>query len=146
MGGDYDAILLEHAALIRLGMQAQITEVIPLEVMLPAPGQGALAVQCRADDEETLRLLLAIHDPGIAAAVEAERALLSHLGVDGSLPVAAYAEKDAGVLILTGAVFSPDGKQSIRLSAVDTDPHKLAERLAGFVLERGAADLLQARV
>ena len=146
--GEYDAIVLAQAGLLRLGLQAHISEVFPLEVMLPAPGQGALAVQCRADDEETQRLLAAIHHPLTAAAVEAERAFLSGLGGGCSLPVAAFAQKNNGTIILTGAVISPDGKQEIRLSAADADqdPQKLGQRLADLVLERGAAELLKASV
>jgi hydroxymethylbilane synthase len=146
MAGEYDAIVLAQAGLTRLGLQQYISEVFSLDVMLPAPGQGALAVQCRAENEETIRLLHAIHAPAIAAAVAAERSFLASLGIDSSLPVAAYAEYDTDGLILTGAVFSTDGKQSIRLSAVDTDPYRLGERLAGFVLERGAAELFSARI
>jgi hydroxymethylbilane synthase len=146
MSGEYDAIVLAQAGLIRLGLQTYISEVLPLDVMLPAPGQGALAVQCRADDAETLELLAAIHDPLSAAAVAAERAFLSGLGGGCSLPVAAFAEKNNGTIILTGAVISMDGKQAIRLSAVDKEPNKLGERLAELVLERGAAELLKAAV
>jgi hydroxymethylbilane synthase len=145
MDGEYDAIVLAQAGLTRLGLQPYISEVFSLEIMLPAPGQGALAVQCRADDTETLAILGAIHDPLIAAAVEAERAFLSGLGGGCSLPVAAFAEKNNGNIILTGAVISPDGTQAIRLSAVDQEPRKLGERLAQLVLERGAADLLRAK-
>jgi hydroxymethylbilane synthase len=144
--GEYDAIVLAYAGLSRLGLQAQITETFPLNVMLPAPGQGALAVQCRADDVETLKLLTAIHDPLTSAAVTAERAFLSGLGGGCSLPIAAFGEKNNGAIILTGAVISADGKQSIRLSAVDKDPRQLGKRLAGLVLERGAAELLKMRV
>jgi len=146
MNGEYDAIVLAQAGLMRLGLQAHISEVFSLEVMLPAPGQGALAVQCRADDRDTLELLAAIHDPLTAAAVGAERAFLSGVGGGCSLPVAAFAQKNNGQIILTGAVISVDGKQAIRLSAVDKEPHKLGERLAELVLERGGAELLQARV
>lgn len=146
MDGEYEAIVLAQAGLKRLGLQAHITEVFALDAMLPAPGQGALAVQCRADDAETLELLAAIHDPRTAAAVDAERAFLSGLGSGCSLPVAAFAEKHDGTIILTGAVFSTDGKQAIRLSAVDTEPYHLGERLAGFVLERGASELFRASV
>jgi hydroxymethylbilane synthase len=144
--GEYDAIVLAQAGLTRLGLQAHISEVFPLEVMLPAPGQGALAVQCREDDAETRERLAAIHDPLTAAAVGAERAFLSSLGGGCSLPVAAFAEKNNGTIILTGAVLSADGKQAIRLSAVDKEPHTLGERLAELVLERGAAELLEAKV
>ena len=144
--GEYDAIVLAQAGLTRLGLQAHISEVFPLEVMLPAPGQGALAVQCREDDAQTRERLTAIHDPLTAAAVGAERAFLSSLGGGCSLPVAAFAEKNNGTIILTGAVISADGKQAIRLSAVDKEPHTLGERLAELVLERGAAELLEAKV
>jgi hydroxymethylbilane synthase len=146
LNGDYDAIVLAQAGLIRLGLQAHISEVFPLDVMLPAAGQGALAVQCRADDTETLPLLAAIHDPLTAAAVHAERAFLSSLGGGCSLPVAAFAQKNNGQIILTGAVISVDGKQAIRLSAVDKEPHTLGERLAQLVLERGAAELLKVNI
>ena len=144
MNGEYDAIILAKAGLTRLGLQAHISEIFALNLMLPAPGQGALAVQCRADEMETRRLLAAIHDPLTAAAVGAERAFLSGLGGGCSLPVAAFAEKNNGQIILTGAVISADGKQSIRLSAVDKEPQQLGQRLADLVLERGAAELLKA--
>ena len=143
LNGEYDAIVLAQAGLKRLGLEKHISEVFPLDVMLPAPGQGALAVQCRVDDLETLELLSAIHDPLTAAAVRAERAFLSGLGGGCSLPVAAFAEKNNGTIILTGAVISTDGKQAIRLSAVDNEPHRLGERLADLVLERGAGELLK---
>lgn len=142
MSGEYDAIVLASAGLTRLGLQAHITETLPLDVMLPAPGQGALALQCRAQDMETLGLLAAIHDPITFASVTAERAFLAGLGGGCSLPIGAFAQKNNGQIILTGGVISSDGKRAIRLSAVDKEPHELGERLAHFVLERGAADLL----
>jgi hydroxymethylbilane synthase len=145
MDGEYDAIVLAEAGLTRLGLQSSISEVFPLEIMLPPPGQGALAVQCCADDVETLEILAAIHHPQTAAAVGAERAFLSGLGGGCSLPVGAFAEKNDGMIILTGAVISPDGTQAIRLSAVDQEPQKLGQRLADLVLERGAAELLRAK-
>ena len=146
LDGEYQAIVLAEAGLTRLGLQAHIREVFSLEVMLPAPGQGALAVQCRADDPESLAILAAIHDPITMAEVQAERAFLAGLGGGCSLPVGAFAEKEDGTVILTGAVMSPDGKQTIRLSAVDSVPQRLGARLADLVLERGAAELLKARV
>lgn len=142
MSGEYDAIVLASAGLTRLGLQAHITETLPLDVMLPAPGQGALALQCRAQDMETLGLLAVIHDPITFASVTAERAFLAGLGGGCSLPIGAFAQKNNGQIILTGGVISSDGKRAIRLSAVDKEPHELGERLAHFVLERGAADLL----
>lgn len=142
MSGEYDALVLASAGLTRLGLQAHITETLPLDVMLPAPGQGALALQCRAQDMETLGLLAAIHDPITFASVTAERAFLAGLGGGCSLPIGAFAQKNNGQIILTGGVISSDGKRAIRLSAVDKEPQELGERLAHFVLERGAADLL----
>jgi hydroxymethylbilane synthase len=142
LNGEYDAIVLAAAGLTRLGLEAHITETLPLEWMLPAPGQGALAIQCRADDEETLRLIAAIHDPLSYAAVSAERAFLSGLGGGCSLPIGAFAQKNNGTIILTGAVISEDGKQSVRLSAAGEEPCELGERLAQLVLERGGVDLL----
>jgi hydroxymethylbilane synthase len=128
--------------LTRLDLQSHITETLSLDVMLPAPGQGALAAQCRADDVETLGLLAAIHDPLTSDAVTAERAFLAGLGGGCSLPIGAFAQKTDGQIILTGGVISEDGKRAIRLSAVDQDPRDLGERLAHFVLERGAAELI----
>jgi hydroxymethylbilane synthase len=144
INGEYDAIVLAQAGLTRLGLQSHISEVFSLDVMLPAPGQGALAVQCRADDTDTLQLLASIHKPQTAAAVSAERAFLAGMGGGCSLPIGAFAEKNNGTIILTGGVLSADGKQAIRLSAADQEPNQLGERLAQLVLERGAAELLKA--
>lgn len=142
MNGDYDAIVLASGRLAYLGMTVPIPETLPLDVMLPAPGQGALAIQCRADDREILELLATIHNPLALASVSAERAFLAGLGGQFSLPVGAFAQKKDGQIILTGAVISVDGKRAIRLSAADQEPHQLGMRLAQFVLERGASDLL----
>ena len=146
MNGEYDAIVLAQAGLTRLGLENCISQVFSLDVMLPAPGQGALAVQCHSEDTETCAMLASIHDALTAAAVEAERAFLTGLGGGCSLPIGAFAEKSEDVIILTGGVISADGKQSVRLSAVDTEPHTLGWRLAELVLERGAAELLNVKV
>src|SRR5512138_3891486 len=88
--GQYDAIILAGAGLTRLGLEKHVTEWLSLDVMLPAPGQGALAVQCRADDRTTLNLLASLEDESTRKAVTAERAFLSGLGGGCSVPVAAY--------------------------------------------------------
>ncbi|MFZ4816772.1 MAG: hydroxymethylbilane synthase [Phototrophicaceae bacterium] len=106
--GGYDAIVLAYAGVSRLGHLDAITQVLPLDVMLPAPGQGAIAVQCRADDAVSW-LLEAIHDPLTAACVAAERAFLAGLGGGCSVPVAAYAAFDGEILTLRGRVLNPDG-------------------------------------
>lgn len=140
--GEYDAIVLAYAGLVRLGLDSHIAETFSLETMLPAPGQGALAIQCRADDEVTRELLASLHDSPTADSVSTERSFLSALGGGCSMPIAAYAEKIEGQILLTGAVISPNGKRSIRLTASGTDPKELGHLLARFVLERGGADIL----
>ena len=88
--GQYDATILAAAGVTRLELEQHVSQWLPLEVMLPAPGQGALAVQCRAADETTLALLSGIHQADVAAAVHAERSFLFHLGGGCATPVAAY--------------------------------------------------------
>lgn len=140
--GDYDAILLAAAGLERLGLSEHITERVVLEAMLPAPGQGALAVQCRRDDVETLGLLLAIEHPPTRAAVAAERSFLQALGGGCSLPVGAHAELRDGCLHLQGIVISLDGQRLIRVAGEGDDPLALGARLAEQALALGAAEVL----
>ncbi len=137
--GQYDAVVLAGAGLVRLGLTEHISQWLPLEVMLPAPGQGALAVQCRADDEATLSLLAAIDDPATRAAVEAERAFLSALGGGCAVPVAAYAEPlPDGTMRLRGFVGSPTGQGFWRGEAVGAEPHALGQALAERAVGEGA--------
>lgn len=150
MDGEYDATLLAAAGLERLGLLHYVTEFIPFDVMLPAPGQGALAIQCRADDEVTLERLAVLNDLYARAAVTAERAFLHGLGGGCSAPVAAYATAAPGQPFqLTALVGSPDGKTLIRVadsSPVIEDALALGEQLAQQALAAGAATLLnQAR-
>ena len=107
----YDAVVLAAAGVIRLGLEEHISQWLPLELMLPAPGQGALAVQCRADDEEILDLLAAIEARKVRACVTAERAFLNALGGGCATPVAAYAQVEDGQLLMSGLVAAPDGSQ-----------------------------------
>ena len=141
LAGQYDAIILAGAGLTRLGLDENVTEWLSLDVMLPAPGQGALAVQCRADDHQTLSLLSALEDAATRQAVTAERQFLLGLGGGCSVPVAAFASVNASIH-LTGLVAAPDGKQLIKLSASGPDAAELGQRLAGQALERGAGAIL----
>lgn len=148
--GDYDATLLAAAGLERLGLLEHVTELLVFDCVLPAPGQGALAVQCRADDTQTLTILAAVNDEVARAAVTAERAFLHGLGGGCSAPVAAYATGATGdALQLTALVGSTDGKVTIRVadnSQAGEDANALGERLAQQALADGAAALLtQAR-
>jgi hydroxymethylbilane synthase len=144
MQGEYEAAVLALAGLSRLGLEARVTRILPLEVMLPAPGQGALAVQCRADDILNRRLLAAIDDAGVRACVTAEREFLNALGGGCATPVAAYARPIAGdMLHLTGLIAAVDGRRIIRLEASGSDPIALGSTLAGQALEQGAREILE---
>ena len=142
MEGQYDATILAAAGITRLGLDDQVSQWLPLDVMLPAPGQGALAVQCRADDTETLRVLTAIHQPEVATAVTAERSFLHHLGGGCATPIAAYANWQGGRLHLTGLVAAIDGSTEIRISGVGTGSWELGEEVAAIAIGRGAQELL----
>src|SRR6266498_3126626 len=128
--GQYDAIVLAGAGLIRLGLTKHVTEWLSLDVMLPAPGQGALAVQCRTDDQTTLDLLAGLEDKPTRKAVTAERAFLSGLGGGCAVPVAAYATAENQTIELTGLVISEDGKKAIQVNRTGTDAQLLGNELA----------------
>jgi hydroxymethylbilane synthase len=140
--GEYDAILLAAAGIERLDLGTYVTEYLPYEVMLPAPGQGALAIQCRSDDAELLQLLQPIHDLPTYRAVTAERAFLAALGGGCSAPVAAYATTDDAQIEMRGLVAGIDGRRVIRVAAIGEDPKKIGELLAQKALDQGAAELL----
>ena len=142
MDGQYDAIILAGAGLTRLGLENYVTEWLSLDVMLPAPGQGALAVQCRADDKETLAILSKFEDEATRKAVTAERTFLQGLGGGCSVPVAAFAEADAHGINLTGLVISEDGRKAIHVNRTGTDPHLLGNELAYRAIAQGANEIL----
>ncbi|MCL7458775.1 hydroxymethylbilane synthase [Micromonospora echinofusca] len=145
---DLDAVVLARAGLARLGRTDVITETLDPMLMLPAPAQGALAVECRADDTDLVELLAVLDHAPSHAAVVAERALLATLEAGCSAPVAAYAELaegDAGEEIyLRGAVISPDGTRDLRLSRTGTpaDAAEIGKALAAELLDLGADSIL----
>ncbi len=146
--GPYDAVVLARAGLARLGMLDAVTEVLPLDVMLPAPGQGALAVQCR-DEVHSLALLAPLDDLATRLAVTAERAFLAGLGGGCSVPVAAYATMKNGALSLRGRVSAVGGERQIDVSAeaaISTieAARDLGHRLAEEAVQQGAAAILEA--
>lgn len=112
-GGEYDAIVLARAGLDRLGFSDQITEVISQELMLPAPGQGALGIECRGDDPAVLGMLAHLHDPDTATAVGAERSFLAALNAGCNTPVGAIATIDGDRVRFWGRCLSPDGTRCI---------------------------------
>jgi hydroxymethylbilane synthase len=148
--GDLDAVVLARAGLARLGRLGAVTETLdPLQV-LPAPAQGALAVECRAGDARTLGLLAALDDPGTRAAVLAERSTLAALEAGCTAPVAAYAELAEGddglELYLRASVTAVDGSDGVRGSVTGPvgDAVRLGRELAADLLDRGAAALMAA--
>jgi hydroxymethylbilane synthase len=142
--GEFDATVLAAAGIERLGLANEVAEWLDVEAMLPAPGQGALAVQCRADDDATLELLAAIDDGSTRATTGAERAFLRALAAGCTAPVAAHAELVAGTTVrLAGLVASPDGNEVVRVSG-EGEPEEVAERLAHEALAAGASAILEA--
>jgi hydroxymethylbilane synthase len=146
LDAQYEGIILAGVGLERLGLTEYISQWLALDAMLPAPGQGALAVQCRSDDRQTLSLLEAIDDASSRAAVAAERQFLTHLGGGCAVPVGAFGRlegKDDHTLKLDGMVASLDGSRIIRVSGTDAHPVKLGRRLAEKALSEGAGDILE---
>lgn len=148
--GDYDAILLARAGLLRLGRADEATELIDPLQMLPAPGQGALACECRVDDDATIHLLERLDDSDTRAAVTAERSLLATLEAGCSAPVGALAEiaegDDGDELWLRAVVGDVSGSPTIRLSATGkpSEAAAVGERLAVEMLAEGADALVAA--
>jgi hydroxymethylbilane synthase len=146
MEGQYDAIILAGAGLTRLGLSQHVTEWLSLDVMLPAPGQGALAVQCRADDQTTRDLLAGLDDETTRSIIAAERAFLSGLGGGCAVPVAAHAEvsikSQALRLRLTGLVISEDGTNAIKVTGEGADALQLGDELAQKAITQGANKIL----
>ena len=147
--GELDAVVLAYAGLRRLGRQGEVTEVLdPLQV-LPAPAQGALAIECRASDAEALSLLAVLDDPDTRAAVAAERALLAALEAGCSAPVGALAEiaegDDGPEIFLRGSVTALDGSDAVRLSATGptTDAEGVGQRLAAELIAIGADQIME---
>ena len=142
--GGFAAIVVAAAALDRLGRTSDLTELLPPEVMVPQVGQGALAIECRTDDEETLAALAAIEHRPSRRAVDAERAWLAEVGGGCDLPVGAHATVDRdGRLTLTAMVGTSDGRVMLRDSDAGDDPVALGRRLARHLLDdAGGSSLL----
>jgi len=148
--GDVDAVVLARAGIARLGRMDEVTEVLDPLQMLPAPGQGALAVECRASDVElAAELRDAIDDPRTRATVSAERAVLATLEAGCSAPVGAMAEvaegDDGDELWLRAVALSGDGAVAVRRSATGSpdDAEKVGRGLAEEMLDDGASALIE---
>ena len=148
--GEVDAVVLARAGIARLGRMDQVTEVLDPLQMLPAPGQGALAVECRTGDPELeAQVREAVDDPGTRAAVTAERAVLAALEAGCSAPVGAMAEiaegDDGDELWLRAVALSVDGAVAVRRSAtgLPRDAETVGRALAEEMLEEGASTLIE---
>lgn len=143
-GRDYDAVILAVAGLERMGLAGEITEIISPDIILPAPGQGIVAVESRADDQETTKILRAINHIDTEIAATAERAFLFRLGGDCNVPAGSLATIDDGLLRVKGIISSPDGKSLVKkeINGSIERAHSLGVELAEEILESGGAQIL----
>lgn len=143
--GEFDGIVLARAGLERLGLVDKITEVIPMEVMLPAAGQGALGIECRTHDEEIQMLVGRLDDPDTRGAISAERALLAQLEGGCQVPLGAWARIENGRLLLDAVVLSPDGADCVRrsISGAVSEGSRIGRSLGEELLAAGADRLLR---
>ncbi len=143
--GEYDAVILAAAGLKRLGFASRITAYLDTTVSLPAIGQGAVGIECRADDAETNRLIAVLNDSDTHTRVAAERAMNQRLEGGCQVPIGGHATLVGDTLRLRALVGSPDGKQMIRgeISGLRAEADKLGVTLADDLLARGAAAILK---
>ncbi|MFD1705591.1 hydroxymethylbilane synthase [Siminovitchia sediminis] len=142
---EYDAIILAAAGLIRMGWNDDVvTEYLDPEISLPAIGQGALAIECRADDQELLTELAKLNCDKTARTVEAERVFLNKMDGSCQVPIAGYAELLPDETIqLTALVASPDGKTIYSDQVKGTDPKQIGEKAAAHLIQQGAGVLME---
>ena len=140
--GRCDAIVLAMAGLTRLGRESEATQALDPETFIPAPGQGAIALECRADDAALASATAPLHHAATGRAVEAERALLQALGGGCNVPLGAYATTEGGDIRLVAFVGRADGSSLVRGERRGTDPAAVGHGLAEDLLARGARALL----
>jgi len=142
--GLFDAVILAAAGIRRLGWEAKITQVLPPEMSLPAIGQGALGIEIRRDDSQTLEAVSFLNDRETGYAVRAERGFLKRLEGGCQVPIASFGRTEGEEIFLEGLVGRPDGSQILRGSAKGSvaDPESLGVALAEDLLRRGAKEIL----
>ena len=141
--GEYDAIVLAVAGLVRLGLAARITSRLELDESLPAPGQGALGIECLQARADVAQIIHSLNQEATARCVRAERALSRALGGSCSLPLGAYAEAKGNTLFLRGLVASGDGRRVLRAQAEGADPETLGAAVALELRRQGADEILK---
>jgi len=141
--GDYDAIILAAAGLNRLGKTQLVRQVIAVDVMTPAAGQGALAIEIRRGDGATRSLLAFLEDASARATTTCERALLNKLGGGCQVPIGAFAEIEGRRIRLNALVADPDGSKVLRETREGDDPARLGEEVGEILLRRGGDVILE---
>lgn len=142
--GEYDALVLATAGLERLGLEDRISEKLPEDLSLPAAGQGALGVECRANAVELIELLSGLQDSAAAECVIAERTVSAAIGADCSAPLGAHAVRADGEIQLLARLGSPDGSTMLEARSSGPDPLIVGQAVAADLLTQGAAALLAA--
>ena len=140
--GEYDAIVLAVAGLVRLNLAERIRSRLAIEASLPAPGQGALGIECLAERDDVLERLRVLADPDTAVCVRAERAVSRALGGSCTIPLGAYAVMEAGTLKLQALVASPDGRRIVRARSQGNDAEAVGAAAARALKEQGAEAIL----
>lgn len=140
--GDVDAAILAAAGLKRLGIQPQHATSLGVDVMIPAPGQGCLGIQCREDDREVRAALMLLDHRASRMALEAERALMRRIGGGCALPLGAIGALKGDLLRLAAVVASPDGVEVVKAAAESEDPEQAARIVADQLLAGGADRIL----
>ncbi|MED5043420.1 hydroxymethylbilane synthase [Geobacillus stearothermophilus] len=141
---EYDAIVLAAAGLARMGWGDDvISDYLPFDVCVPAVGQGALAVECREDDDELRQWLSRLNDEQTERAVRAERTFLQQMEGGCQVPIAGYAEVKEGTVRLTALVASPDGKEMYKEIVTGADPEAVGRQAAAILIEQGAKALIE---
>jgi hydroxymethylbilane synthase len=143
--GEYDAVILAKAGLDRLGCNHRISEILSPDVCMPAVGQGAIGVECRADDAQASEVLEKLDHAETRTAIIAERTLLSVLQGGCQVPLGAWARIERGELVLDACVCSIDGAQYVkqRATAPPDQARSLGERMAQLLIDAGARDILE---
>jgi hydroxymethylbilane synthase len=141
----YDAIIMAHAGLIRAGLDSHITELLNPELFVPAPGQGALAIQTRSDDDDSIALVRLIDQSETHRCIDIERLLLEKLGAGCSTPVGGYARIEDNRVYLIAVVLDMAGKTRLRVThdiGQDEDNGSLVSHVVDRLLKQGARELI----
>jgi len=144
-GDEYDAIVLAAAGIGRMGLSREATEIIPADLMIPAPGQGIIAMECRESDSDTLDTISEVNHKKTSVAAAAERAFLKRLAGDCNVPVGCYAELNGALINIRAVLASPDGGKLIREEVKGRVEYSaaLGRDLADLILEDGGREILE---